>query len=247
MLDIRWFSEAEHGNIIVPYLQALGLSIAQSGDEPARLVMAMGNTTAPDAWRYARRHHCGVVQFIWDLPPWRLGSGRYDPVVSVYGRLFPLPRLGSRYPERANLYSKLRYVAAHARALWVPSVSTAADVHERFGIHGDHIHYCYDSDRFTPGGHRSAAATLLSISRLVWTKNHEAVIRAGHRLNMAVRIIGLDSGPTRDALAKLAADLHVPCSIEHGWLTNEDVVAAYRQATVVVSARVASKVWVSPD
>jgi glycosyltransferase involved in cell wall biosynthesis len=133
------------------------------------------------------------------------------------------------------MYSRLRYVAAHAQAVWLPSKATSADVEERFGLHGKLIHYCYDSDRFTPSAEdavRNQTATLLSVSRLMPMKNHEAVIRAGHRLGMAVRIIG--PGPLHDTLRGYAANLGVHCSIESGWLTDEEVVTAYRQATVVV-------------
>ena len=49
---------------------------------------------------------------------------------------------------------------------------------------------------------------------------------------MAVRIIG--PGPLHDALAQQAAALGVRCSIESGWLSDDEVVAAYRAATVVV-------------
>jgi len=235
MDDVRWFTETAHGALVVPRLQALGLSVAQQGDAPARIVVAMGNTVATAAWRFAAKHRCGVVQFIWDLPPWRLGNGRYDPVWSVRGALVSVPRLGQRYAERVGMYSRLRYVAAHARELWLPSMATAADVEAQFGLRGELLHYCYDSDRFTPGrgdAARETTPTLLSVSRRMPMKNHEAVIRAGHRLGMSVRIIG--PGPLRDVLERQAATLGVHCSIDSGWLTDEAVVAAYREATVVV-------------
>ena len=233
MTDIRWFAPTPLGLLTVSRLEARGLTIASDGDEPARLAMAFGNATAADAWRFATRHHCPVVQFVWDLPPWRLGEGRYDPVWSIAGTLVPLPRLGRRYRQRAEFYSRLRYVAAHARAVWGASAATAADVVARFAVRCEPVPYCYDSDRFTPGDRPPAnPAPLLSISRLVESKNHEAVIRAGHRLGMPVRIIG--RGPLRDHLERLAADLGVECSIATGWVTDEELVAAYRQAAVVV-------------
>ena len=233
MVDIRWFTETVHGALVVPRLRSLGLSIAQAGDAPAQLVVAMGNTVAAPAWRFAVRHRCPIVQFIWDLPPWRLDGGRYDPVWSVKGRLVSLPRLGRRYAERAGVYSRLRYVAAHACAIWLPSLATAIDVERQFGLSGEHIQYCYDADRFTPGGARAEGVpTLLSVSRLVPMKNHAAVIHAAHRLGMAVRIIG--PGPLRNTLEQIALNLGVSYSIESGWRTDDEVVAAYRQATVVV-------------
>lgn len=234
--DVRWFAEnASHGVLVVPRLQAHGLSVAVSGDAPARVVVALGNTVAVDAWRFAVKHRSRLAQFIWDLPPWRLRGGRYDPVWSLRGRLLSVPRFGRRYAERAGLYSQLRYVAAHAHTVWCPSQSTAADVTREFGVRGELVPYCYDSDRFTPGApslSQTTPPTLLSVSRLMPMKNHEAVIRAGHRLGMAVRIIG--PGPLRAALQKEADALNVPCTIESGWITDQQVVAAYRDATVVV-------------
>lgn len=233
MHDIRWFAPTPLGLLVTRRLEALGFSIARDGDAPARLAMAFGNTTAKAAWRFATRHRCPVVQFIWDLPPWRLGAGRYDPVWSANGTLVPLPRLGRRYAQRAEFYSRLRYVAAHARAVWGASEATAADVRAHFGIECEAVHYCYDSDRFTPGPRCvTESAPLLSVSRLVESKNHETVIGAGRRLNLPVRIIG--RGPLRERLERLAADLGVQCSIESGWLTEQELVAAYRTAAVVV-------------
>jgi glycosyltransferase involved in cell wall biosynthesis len=235
MVDIRWFAETAHGALVVPRLQALGLSIVQTGDEPAKIVVAVGNNVATQAWRFAVRHRSEIVQLIWDLPPWRLGQGRYDHIWSVNGTLIALPRLGRRYAQRAGMYSRLRYVASRARVVWLPSEATADDVRTKFGLHGELMHYCYNSDHFTPGeGDRSPTETptLLSVSRLMPMKNHEAVIRAGQRLGMAVRIIG--PGPLRDELQRQADDLGGRCSIESGWLTDDEVLAAYRQAAVVV-------------
>jgi glycosyltransferase involved in cell wall biosynthesis len=233
VLDVRWFAPNSLGLLVIPRLEARGLSIALDGDAPARVAVAFGNTMAKDAWRFATRHRCGVVQFVWDLPPWRLGDGRYDPVLSIGGHLVPIPRLGRRYAQRTEFYSRLRYVAAHARAVWGASDATAADVRARFGVRCDAVPYCYNSDRFTPGDRcRSGRAPLLSVSRLVDSKNHDAVIRAGRRLGMPVRIIG--RGPARERLERLAAELGVECSVETAWLSEEDLVAAYRQAAVVV-------------
>src|SRR5580704_1077908 len=106
MVDIRWFTETAHGALVVPRLHALGLSIAQTGDVPAKIVVAMGNTVAAEAWRFAVKHRCEIVQLIWDLPPWRLGQGRYDHIWSVHGTLLTLPRVGRRYAERAGIDRK---------------------------------------------------------------------------------------------------------------------------------------------
>lgn len=232
--DIRWFAESAHGAIVIPALEALGLTVAREGDAPARLVMAMGNPMAPAAWQFAARHRCPVVQFVWDLPPWRVASGRHDFVASLGGRLLALPRLGNRFPGRPEFYSKLRYVVAHAGATWVPSEATAAAVRSRFGLECRKVPYCYDSNRFTPGPQReSAEATLLSVSRLTVPKNHEAVIRAGALLGMPVRIIG--PGERASELRALAASAGVRCTVDDGWVSDDEVLAAYRDAALVVA------------
>lgn len=232
--DVRWFAESAHGAILIPPLEALGLSVAREGDAPAKLVMAMGNPMAPPAWRYAERHRCPVVQFVWDLPPWRVEQGRHDMVWSLGGQLIALPRLGNRFPGRPEFYSKLRYVAAHAAAVWVPSDATRAAVGRHFELDCRKVPYCYDSNRFTPGPRPSGAEPMiLSVSRLTAPKNHEAVIRAAQLLGMPVRIIG--PGDRAPALRELAASLSVQCTVDDGWVPDDEVVAAYRAAALVVA------------
>jgi len=232
--DIRWFAESAHGAIVVPALESLGLSVAREGDAAARLVMSMGNPVAPEAWRFAARHRCPLVQFVWDLPPWRVERGRYDFVWSLGGQLIALPRLGARFPGRPAFYSKLRYVAAHAAAVWVPSEATRAAVRRHFELECRTVPYCYDSNRFRPGARRSGAEpVILSVSRLTVPKNHEAVIRAGQLLGMPVRIIG--PGDRAPALRALASSLKVTCTVNDGWVPDSEVVAAYRDAALVIA------------
>ncbi len=232
MDDVRWFAPNRFCTLVVPALRARGLSIALEGDRPARLAVAMDAQVAAEAYRYAARHRSPLIHYVWDLPPWWLGRGRYDWVWLVAGRYAWLPRLGRRYAARRGFYSRLRYVAAHAAAVWVPSAATAADVRERFGVECNQVPFCFDSERFTPA---FAARTrgLLSVSRLTPHKNHAAVIRAAARFEpaLAVRIVG--DGPERDGLARLARELCVPCVIESG-LSEADMVTAYRTAEVVV-------------
>src|ERR1700758_1877362 len=134
MDDIRWFAPNRFCAMVVPRLQELGLTIALDGDRPARLAVAMDAQVAAVACRYATRHRCPLVHYVWDLPPWRLGVGRPDWVWLVGDRYFRLPRPLGGYRERRGYYSRLRYVAAHAREVWVPSAATAQDVRERFRV-----------------------------------------------------------------------------------------------------------------
>jgi glycosyltransferase involved in cell wall biosynthesis len=236
MDDVRWFAPNRFCTLVVPRLRDLGLAIALEGDRPARLAIAMDAQVAAAAYGYAARRRCPLIHYVWDLPPWRLGPGRHDWVWHVFGRYLRVPRLGRRYTERRGYYSRLRYVARHAREVWVPSALTQEDVRHRFGVIGRRVPFCYDSDRFTPGvggagGTRSE--TLLTLSRLVPSKNHAAVIRAAARFEpkLAVRIIG--DGPDRGPLTRLATKLGVACEME-GSLSDEAVVAAYGTAGVVV-------------
>ena len=233
MDDVRWFAPNRFCTLVVPRLRDRGLSIALDGDRPARLAIAMDAQVAADACRYAVRHRCPLIHYVWDLPPWWLGRGRHDWVWLVAGRYVWLPRLGRRYAARRGFYSRLRYVAAHAAAVWVPSTATATSVRERFGVDCRQVPFCFDSDRFTPAPPPARRRGVLSVSRLTPQKNHAAVIRAAARFEprMPVRIIG--SGPEQGSLERLAAELRVPCTVESD-RSEAEVLAAYRVAEVVV-------------
>jgi glycosyltransferase involved in cell wall biosynthesis len=238
--DIRWFGRNDYEHLIVPDLCRFGLDIAVSGDEPAALAVAMNHDLAPAVWRYCHRHRVPFVSYVWDLPPSRIGEGRYDPVVSLGGRLATVPRIGGpRYTTRRGYYSRLRFVASHARAVWTPSAASAVDVSRHFGLAPTVVQYCYNSDLFGPECARNrptddadaSALRLLSVSRLVAPKNHEAVIRAAARLGAQVDVIG--RGSSHDAIRALAQRLGVPLRVRSG-LSGAQVVAAYQHASVVV-------------
>ncbi len=236
MDDIRWFAPNRFCTLVVPRLAARGLTIALEGDRPARLAIAMDAQVAAAAHAYAARVRCPLIHYVWDLPPWRLGRGQPDWVWYAIGRYFRVPRLGRRYRERPGYYSRLRFVAAHAREVWVPSRLTAESVRERWGLEARRVPFCFDSDRFTPVSPTSASPRgLLSVSRLTPQKDHAVVIRAAARLRPAlpVRIVGSGPPAERAALERLAGDLRVTCVIEEG-LSDSGVVAAYHAAEVVV-------------
>ena len=232
MDDVRWFAPEAFFALVVPRLRERGLAIALEGDRPARLAIAMDARVAAAAYAYATRARCPLIHYVWDLPPWRLGRGRPDWVWHVFGRYLRVPRLGGRYAERRGYYSRLRFVATHAREVWVPSAHTAASVRERWGVACRQVPFCFDSDRFTPApGARPRG--LLSVSRLTAHKDHAAVIRAAARFEpkLPVRIVG--NGPERGALTRLARDLGVECAIQSG-LSEGEMATAYRSAEVVV-------------
>jgi glycosyltransferase involved in cell wall biosynthesis len=231
---IRWFAPNPYTTLVVPELRRRGLSIDVEGQGPARLAVAMSGTVAEQAWRYAVTRGCPLVVFIWDLPPDRTGAGSHDPVWWLGRRFFHLPRPVGGFASHRRYYSRLRYIAAHAEEVWVPSEMTGHSVLSRFGLPSRRVPYCYDSDRFRSAvTMRDEPPTLLTVSRMEAHKNQAATLRAAARLgpNIQVRLIG--RGPEYGALQRLARSLSVRCRIDQQ-ATDADVVEAYRQARVAL-------------
>ncbi len=237
MDDLRWFAPNRYCTLPVPALRRGGLSIALEGNRPARLAVAADGQSAVEGYQYARRHRRPLLLYLWDLPPWRLGAGRPDFIFELAGRIRRLPRLLGGYAERPGYYSRIGFVARRAAAVWCPSENTVTDVRARLHVEAEKVPFCFDSDRFQSlEAPRSSAGPpiLLSISRLVPHKNHQVVIRAAARLTPAplVRIIG--QGPLAEPLRRLAGTLGVPLELTDTWASDDQVVAAYRSASVVV-------------
>jgi glycosyltransferase involved in cell wall biosynthesis len=241
--DLRWFAPNRYCTLPVPALRRAGLAIGLDGDAPARLAVIADGQCAVAGFEYARRHRCPLLLYVWDLPPWRLGRGRPDFVFELGGAVRRIPRPMGGYPERAGYYSRIRFVARRAAALWGPSRRTVSDVRARFGIDAERVPFCYDSERFNRNsmGLTGRSPTtgdgplVLCISRLVPHKNHAAVLRAAARLTLRpiVRIIG--QGPEAASLRRLAGELGVTLHLKDDWATEEEIAAAYRAATLVVS------------
>lgn len=234
MNDIRWFAPNQYTTLVVPELRRRGLSIDVEGQGPAGLALAMSGTVAEPAWRYAVARGCPLVVFIWDLPPDRTGVGSYDPVWWLGGRFFHLPRPLGGFASHRRYYSRLRYIAARADEVWVPSEMTGSSVLSRFGLSSRRVPYCYDSYRFRPAATvPDEPPTLLTVSRMEAHKNQAATLRAAARLgrNVQVRLIG--RGPERGGLERLASALSVRCRIDQQ-ATDADVVEAYHRARVAV-------------
>jgi len=191
-------------------------------------------------FEYARRQRVPLLLYIWDLPPWRLGRGRPDVVFEAGGRVRRLPRLFEGYPERAGYYSRIGYVARRAAEVWCPSAGTATDVRARFGVEARRVPFCYDSDRFR-GGNREpvagggAAPSILAVSRLVPHKNLAVVVEAAGRMGPRPRVRILGEGPEAEPLRRLGAGLGVTLELPGRWASDEEIVAAYRAAGVVVA------------
>jgi glycosyltransferase involved in cell wall biosynthesis len=236
--DIRWFAANRFCTLPVARLREGGLRIATDGDEPARLVFAADGVCAVEAWRYTRRHRVPIAIYLWDLPPWQVGRGGPNPVISFRGRLLKVPRPLGAYAERSGYFSRQRFVARRAAAVWVPSTNTLHDVKRIFGVEAVRVPFCFDSDRFN----REAAwqepvgtPVILSISRLTPQKNHAAIVRAVAQLPHKVRLRIIGAGPEAGALRRIAGKLGVELILEESWQSDRQIVDAYLGASAVVS------------
>lgn len=233
--DIRWFAPNAFNALVVPTLRQTGLSIADTGNRPARLAVAMSGLSAEEAFRFARAHRTRLLLFIWDLPPERTGRGAPDPVWYVGGRFLRVPRPWGGYRRRRGYYSRLRYIASAADEVWVPSELTRETVAQRFGVRAIRVPYCYDSTRFVAGPPvaRTSPPTLVTVSRLQPHKNQAAVLHAASALPYPVRVRIIGQGPEWSALGRLAERLGVHCSVETG-VDDAAVTRAYREAALAV-------------
>jgi glycosyltransferase involved in cell wall biosynthesis len=232
--DLRWFASNAYTALLVPELRRLGLAIATDGDRPARVALAMSGLVTEAAWRFTRSRGARLLVYLWDLPPQGTGRGRPDPVWWLGSRFIRLPRPWGGYGRRRGYYSRLRYVASRADAVWVPSTFTRETLAERFGVASERVPYCYDSDRFVPGmAVKTTPPVLLTVSRLRPHKNQALVLRAAAVLGRAVQVRLIGRGPEEAALEVLARQLRVRCRVE---TTADDaaVTRAYREASVAV-------------
>jgi glycosyltransferase involved in cell wall biosynthesis len=114
------------------------------------------------------------------------------------------------------------------------------DVRNRFAVEAVAVPFCYDSDRFGPPAAEPriipAVPTILSISRLVPHKNHAVLLGAAAQLPFAATIRIIGRGPEAHHLRRLAGELGVSLDLSDHWATDQEIVAAYRSASVVVSA-----------
>ncbi len=240
MDDVRWFAPNHYCTLPVSRLTRSGLRIALEGDQPARVALAADGQCAVASFEYAIRHRVPHILYLWDLPPWWLGTGRPDLVFAVAGRIRRFPRPIGRYPQRAGFLSRLGFVARRSHQVWTPSRQTLADVRHRFGVPAERVPFCYDSDRFhgAAGGPSVASAAarvpmLLSVSRLVPHKNHQLLVRAAARLPTPVEVRLIGNGPEAGPLRRLAGQLGVSVTVVEG-ASGDEVLAAYRSASVVV-------------
>ena len=238
MDDLRWFASNTYTTLVVPELRRLGLAIATEGDRPARLALAMSGVAAEQAWRYARAQGTRLLVYLWDLPPTRTAHRRHDPVWWLAGRFLRIPRLWGGYRRRRGYYSRLRYIARRADAIWVPSTLTREIIAGQFGVAAERVPYCYDSNRFAPraaGGTpaESMPPTLLTVSRLEQYKNQSVTLRAAAALGREVQVRLIGRGPDQAALESLATALGVRCRIETA-ADDATVARAYHEAAVAV-------------
>lgn len=187
-----------------------------------------------EAWRYAQARHSPLLLYLWDLHPHATSSGTADPVWWAVGRFFRLPRPVGGFPSRRGYFSRLRYIAARARELWVPSEMTQVLLRSRFGLESRRVPYCYDSSRFrAQETARHDPPTLLTVSRLQRYKNQTATILAAARLGPGVQVRLIGRGQEWDSLKRLADTHGVACRIDTE-ANDAEVSDAYRRARVAV-------------
>ncbi|MDP9118940.1 MAG: glycosyltransferase [Actinomycetota bacterium] len=186
-----------------------------------------------EAWRWSRRHRAPLVFYFWDIPPWRLASGRPDPVFELGARLVSIPRLFGRLSRRPGYFSRILYALKHTAEVWVASRSIVELVEGAVGRCPTQVPYCYDSDRFTPGPECRDPELIVTVSRLISYKGQGDLIRAVATLPRRPRLRVIGRGPEEGKLRALAASLDIRCSVETD-VTDEGIVEAYRTAGVVV-------------
>jgi glycosyltransferase involved in cell wall biosynthesis len=216
-LAIRWFAPNPQSRSIIPALAGRGIRVVDHDAESAALAIAMGDAVAEEAWRWATHRQLPLLLYLWDLPPWSIGKGRLNPVIALGGRLFALPRLGLRPARRRAHFSRLKWVASHAREVWVPGRQTATVVEKIFGVTSREVSYGIDSEWYTPDPLKSRDdRTLVCVAPLLPHGNHAALIRSAARSAPKLQLRLLGEGPERPGLELLAADLGVPCRFESG-------------------------------
>ncbi len=237
--SIRWFAPNRYCALPVGRLRERGFEIALDGNAPARLAFVADGSMVRAGFAFARRHRCPLLLYLWDLKPWQMDGGRPDWVVALGRRVQKIPRLVGGYPERPGYHSRLRFIARRADAVWCPSADARHELTSRFDLDVTELPFCYDSDRFRLGPgerHRRPGArpVVLSVSRLVEYKNHAAVLRAASRLASPPLVHIIGRGPEAPRLLALARDLGVTLRLDEGWQTDDEMVQAYRAASVVV-------------
>lgn len=236
MDDIRWFAPNQYGNLPVEPLRAQGVSIATEGDGPARTVFIASPAMAKVGYLYAWRHRARFILNIWDVPLWWVGRGHPDHIIPWRGHLLPIRRLSNRFSGRQRYYGRLLHIARRAAAVWTPSRHTCDEVRRVFGLPAERVPFCFDAERFnrSVGWKPPPHPLILSVSRLVDYKNHVAVLRAAALLpsRPAVRFIG--RGPEAPRLRALAAELGITLQLDEAYVSTDEIVEAYRHASVVV-------------
>ena len=229
---VRWFGRSAFDHLPVEALRQRGLEVAVGDGGAAAAGVCLGQRSLLPAWRWSRAHRAPLALFIWDIPPWRLESGRADPVVDLFGHLVALPRPWGRITRRPGQVSRVLYAGTRAAAFWVPSGYTADCLRPWVGREPTRIPYCYDAARFVPAAVERDPDVVVSVSRFVAYKGHADLIRAVALMARAPRVRLIGRGEGADELRALAATLGVRCTVETA-VDDAGVVEAYQTAGAV--------------
>ncbi|HTO74176.1 MAG TPA: glycosyltransferase [Gemmatimonadales bacterium] len=214
-VSIRWFAPNAQSRSIIPALAARDVHAMETDGQPADLAIGMGDAVAEEAWHWSATHNRPLILYLWDLPPWSIGKGHFNHVISLGPRLLTLPRVGRRSDGRRAHFSRVRWIARHAAEVWVPGRQTAAVVERLFHVECREVGYGIDATWFTPDPKvQRDTGSVVCVAPLLPHGNLSALIRTAARSapKLELRLIG--DGPERPGLELLAADLGVVCRFE---------------------------------
>ncbi|GAA1837632.1 hypothetical protein GCM10009836_15420 [Pseudonocardia ailaonensis] len=122
-----------------------------------------------------------------------------------------------------------RKVFARANALTAPTPRAVELLTRATGLPATAISCGIDAERYAGG--TETEGTILFVGRLDQEKRVDELIRAAARLDRPYRLEIVGDGSERAAWEKLARDLGVP-AVFHGFVSEEELIAAYRRCSV---------------
>jgi len=191
------------------------------------------------AWRLARRERFDIIHVHWPLPHWLFGwaarlAHRAPTVISFHGAELMAVRHGMK-PLRGFLGWAIRSADAITAnsSHTVRAIKETCDRPVSIVPYGTTAGQSPETEEPTPG----RTMQLLFAGRLVERKGVPYLVKAtgilGHDLPVHLNIVG--TGPDEPALRTLVAELGIERLVTfHGFVTNEELEAQYRNCDVFV-------------